>query len=373
MKTWMNDVKRHIMTGVSYMLPVVVAAGMMMALGYVFGGAAVRNPEAEGSFAFYVWKVGSLGMTLFVPTIAAAIAYSAAGRVGIAPGLIIGLLATDIKAGFIGGIIGGLVVGYVANKIKKLKVPKSMSGLMPILIIPLLTTFICGLLMYYVIGIPIASLMNLLTTFLTNLSGGSKFLYGATLAGLCGTDYGGPITKTVSLFTTGLMTEGIIEPKAAHMLGSMIPPMGIIVAYLLSVIFKKNIFSKKDKENVKPCLPMGICMITECVIPFAMKDFKKVVFSSVIADFIAGGIVMTLGVGSPVPHGGWFVIPLMQNPWGFVLSLAIGAVIMGTILFLIKKPVPEDMEEDDEFNLFSGGELNDKDFSFESNTAKKGI
>lgn len=354
MKNWGNDLKRHILTGVSYMLPVVVAAGMMMALGYVFGGPGVSDKAAVGTFAYYVWNIGNLGMTLFVPTIAAAIAYSSAGRVGIAPGLIVGLLSNDIKAGFIGGIIGGLIVGYVANKIKKIKIPKSMSGMMPILIIPLLTTFIVGLLMYYVIGTPIAAFMDLLTHFLTSLSGGSKFLYGATLSALCGIDYGGPITKTVSLFTTGLMTQGILEPKAAHMLGSMIPPMGILVAYALSVIFKKNIFSKKDKENVKPCLPMGICMITECVIPFAMKDFRRVVISSVIGDFVGGGIVMSLGVGSPVPHGGWFVIPLMHNPLGFVIGLAVGSLIMGTVLFLIKKPVPENLEEEDDFDLFAG-------------------
>jgi fructose PTS system EIIBC or EIIC component len=370
MKTWTNDLKRHIMTGISYMLPVVVAAGMMMALGYVFGGPGVNDPSSKGTFAYYVANIGTLGMTLFVPTIAAAIAYSAAGRVGIGPGLIVGLISTDIKAGFIGGIVGGLIVGYVANRIKKIKIPKSMSGMMPILIIPLCTTFIVGLLMYFVIGIPIAAFMNFLTNFLTHLSGGSKFLYGATLSALCGIDYGGPITKTVSLFTTGLMTQGIIEPKAAHMLGSMIPPMGILVAYALSGMFKKNIFSKKDKENVKPCLPMGICMITECVIPFAMKDYKRVVISSVIGDFVAGGIVMSLGVGSPVPHGGWFVIPLMHNPWGFVLSLAIGSLVMGTVLFLIKKPIPEDMVEEDEFDLFSGDKLNDDDFSIQVTPAK---
>jgi len=154
---------------------------------------------------------------------------------------------------------------------------------------------------------------------------------------------------TVSLYTTALMADGIYGPKAVHMVASMIPPMGIIVSYLLSVVFRKKIHSNTEKENVKVCLPMCICMITECVIPLAMNDLWRVIASSVIGGSIAGGLVMLWGVGSPVPHGGWFVIPIMTNPWGFVAALTIGSCIMGVTLFILRRRIT--VSEDDDFEF----------------------
>ncbi len=332
-----TTIKKHVMTGVSFMIPLVVGSGLCMAIGVILGGPNIK--EAEGAFLNFVYNVGSRGLGIVVPVICAAIAYSIADKPGIAPALIVGYIAGDIKAGFLGGIAGGFFVGYFVNWLKKVlrNVPVALKGLVPILLIPLTATFVCTIVMRYVIGVPIAGFMDILTTFLTNMQGGSKFLFGVILGGFTGTDFGGPINKTASLVANGFMVDGICEPEAVKLLGCMIPPMGIIAAYL----FGKKKFTMAEREAVKACLPMGICMITECVIPLAMNDLWRVVLSSVVGCGIAGGISMVMGIQAYVPHGGWFIIPTMNKPLAYVMCMAIGALIMGALLAALKKPLPE--------------------------------
>lgn len=341
MKEKVQYIKKNLLTATSYMVPVVVAAGITLALGTIFGGVNVS--EHVGTLPYYLNKIGGLGMGIVVPVISAAIAYSISDRPGIAPGLIIGLICTDMSAGFLGGIIGGFLVGFIVNLIKKyVKVPNSMKGLMPVLIIPLLATIVSGLLMYFAIGIPIVFVMESITNFLGALDSSQLFIYGAILGMGVSFDYGGPIAKAVFLFAMSIASDtGNMAPQACVMIGCMIPPMGIIVAALLSKIFKKEIFTSPEKEMVKTCLPMGVCMITECVIPLALNDLIRTLFSSAIAGFIAGGMCMLWGVTCPVPAGGWFVFPLFGNALMGVLSLIVGSLVMGIILFLIKKPVLE--------------------------------
>lgn len=340
-----KQMKKHIMTGISFMVPVVVGAGLCQALGTIIGGPDVK--DAAGTFAFAIYKVGNLGMsTIIIPVIAAAIAYSIADRPGIAPGLIIGLVSAEIKAGFLGGLVGAFFVGYFVNWLKKkIKLPDTMKGLIPILIIPFVASLVCGVLMYTVIGTPIAMFMEAFTSFIDSLSSGSKFVYGAIMSSGSAFDFGGPVNKTVSLYTTGMLADGIGEPKACHMVACMIPPMGVLIAWLLSKMFKKPIYTNDEKENLKACFPMGICMITECVIPLAMNDLWRVVLSSVLGGSIAGGLCMVWGVSSPVAHGGWFVIPTFTNPLGFAAALAIGSCIMGLSLFLFKRKLTPDQVE----------------------------
>lgn len=334
----MTTIKKHVMTGVSFMIPLVVGSGLCMAISVIFGGPNVA--DQEGTFLQFVNSIGKTGLgTFVVPVICAAIAYSIADKPGIAPALLVGFIASDIKAGFLGGIIGGFFVGYFVNLLKKMlkNVPAAAKGLVPILIIPLIATFVCSVGMKYVIGVPVAWLMDALTTFLQNMQGGSKFLFGAILGGFTGTDFGGPINKTASLVANGFMVDGIYEPEAVKLLGCMTPPMGIIVAYLLA----KKKFQPDEREAVKACFPMGICMITECVIPLAMNDLWRVVLSSVVGCAVAGGISMVIGLQAYVPHGGWFIIPTMNNPLGFVMCMAIGAVVMGALLAVLKRPITE--------------------------------
>lgn len=334
----MENIKKHVMTGVSFMIPLVVGSGLCMAISVIFGGPNVA--EQEGSFLQFINSIGKLGLgTFVVPVICAAISYSIADKPGIAPALLVGCIASDIKAGFLGGILGGFFVGMFVNWLKKMlkNVPNALRGLVPILIIPLAATFVCSVGMKYVIGVPIAWLMEALTSFLQNMQGGSKFIFGMILGGFTGTDFGGPINKTACLVANGFMVDGVYEPEAVKLLGCMIPPMGIIVAYLI----RKNRFTADEREAVKACLPMGICMITECVIPLAMNDLWRVVLSSVVGCGIAGGISMLLGIQAFVPHGGWFVIPTMSNPLGYVLCMVVGAVVMGVLLALLKRPLPK--------------------------------
>ena len=267
MKFDLKTIKKHVMTGISFMIPVVVASGLCQALGILIGGAMVRDDV--GSFAFYIWRIGNLGLsTLIVPVITAAIAYSISDKPGIAPGLIVGLVCAEIKAGFLGGVVAAFLIGFVVNWMKKnIKLPDTMKGMMPILIIPVFSTLICGFLMFTVIGMPITMLMEAFTGFLESLSTGSKFIYGMVMGACSGFDFGGPVNKTMSLYSTAMMTDGIFGPKAAHFTAAMASPFGVLIAWLLSKALKKPIYTKDEVENLKACLPMGICMITECVYP----------------------------------------------------------------------------------------------------------
>lgn len=338
----LKDIKRHVMTGISFMVPVVVGAGLCQALGVILGGPDIVTAQEGSSWIWYIYKTGNLAMgTMIVPVVCAAISYSIADRPGIAPGLVVGLIASNVKAGFLGGIIGAFMVGYVANLIKKIKLPKSMQGLLPILIIPFLTSLICGFLMYTVVGKGCAAIINALTSFVEGLSTGSKFIYGAVMSFCSGTDFGGPVNKTISLYSTAMLADGIYQPKACHMVACMIPPMGVLVTWGLSKLFKREVWTVDEKENLKACFPMGVCMITECVIPLAMNDLWRVVLSSQIGGAIAGGLCMIWDVQAPVPHGGWFVIPTFTHADKFVIALVLGSLIMGTLLFILKKPIDQ--------------------------------
>ncbi len=250
-------IKEHIMTGISFMVPVVVGAGLCQALGVILGGPNVK--DAVGSFAYIIYKVGNLGMsTMIIPVICAAISYSIADKPGIAPGLVVGLVSAEIKAGFLGGLVGAFLVGYVVNAMKKyIHLPDSMKGLMPILIIPFFASLICGVLMFTVLGTPIAYFMDAMTQFLANLSTGSKFVYGFVMSAGSAFDFGGPVNKTVSLYTTAMLADGIYGPKACHMVACMIPPMGVLIAWGLSKLFRKPIYTNDEKGKPEGLLPDG--------------------------------------------------------------------------------------------------------------------
>lgn len=332
------NIKKHILTGIGYMIPLVVAAGLSMALGQVID-SNVR--ESTAGLGYYLFSVGRYGMNLVVPIITAGVAYSIADRPAIAPGLIVGFVCTEIKAGFIGGIVAGFLIGYLVLLIKdKVKVPKAIQGLMPIMIIPVLVTTIAAVLMYTVLGIPFVWLQEALTNWITGLQTGRKFVFGAVLGIMACFDFGGPVNKTMSTFVNGLMIDGIIGPESVKFVGSMIPPFGIAISALLTP--KKYTFA--EKEQLKAAVPMGICMITEGVIPIAARDLFRVVFACCVGSAIAGGLCMIWGTGAPIPHGGLLTVPLFTRPWMFVIALAIGSVITGVVLSVIKKNVTAEDE-----------------------------
>lgn len=356
MKQKFKEIKSYILTGISYMIPVIVASGLCMGIGRAFIGADLTNAASAGA-AYWLYRTGQLGMSMMVPVLCAYIAYGVAGRAALASGFVIGMVSIEIQAGFIGGMIGGLVVGYLVVLIRKyIKLPKTLQGIMPIIVIPFLATAIAAVLMFGVLGYPIVLLQQTLTNFLTQLSGGSKFLYGGIVGALSAFDFGGPVNKVASAFCNAMLADGNGYPKVCQILASMIPPFGIAISALIA----KNKYTKAEKETLKSAVPMGCVMITEGVIPIAARDLVRVVFACVTGSFVAGGLTMIWNIYSELPNGGFLAFPFFNEPMMALLALAIGSVITGVILAIIKKPVTEADEEFDDIGFeVADSELDD--------------
>lgn len=354
------QIKKHALTAISYMLPLVVASGLLIAIGNLTNGQVIENYKAPYSIPDALVSLGVLGMGLLAPVIAGAIAYSIADRPGIAPGLLMGLIANSIGAGFLGGMLGGYLVGYfVLILVKYLKVPKWAQGLMPMMIIPLISSLVVGLLMYFVVGVPIVWATEAMTSFLQGMQGSMRFVFGAVLGAMAAFDFGGPVNKVASLFADGLLLEGVKEPEAVKILASMVPPFGVTLSWVVSKLIKKKKYTKSEEDNIKIAFPMGIYMITEGVIPIAAVDPIRVIISCTLGAAVGGGLSMTWGIGSPVPSGGMFIVPAMNEPLLFCLALLIGTCVTAAMLLILKRePTKEEeliadqgLEEEDEVDL----------------------
>ncbi|MGN6715733.1 PTS fructose transporter subunit IIC [Anaerocolumna jejuensis] len=337
--------KDSIMTGISYMIPIIVGGGVLQAIAKMLGGydIATRMTEID-SLAKVIMLIGQSLMGFTVPAIAAFIAYAMADKPGIAPGLAMGAIATTLNTGFVGGLVGGILVGYLVIAAKKIKVPKALSGIMPILVIPTLVTLAAGLIMYYILGIPISAFMKLLTDFLTSLNGGSKFLFGAVIGAMICADHGGPINKTAALFVNGLNADGFFIPTSAKMCAGMTAPMGIALATFLG---GKKKFSDGEREQAKSLVLLSACYVQEGVIPFLLKDPVRVCASCMTGGAITGGLCMMVGLESPAVHGGAFVIAMTSNPLLFIGFWALGACITGVLYAILRRPLPEGYVDED--------------------------
>ena len=342
MKKVLGEIKRHLLTAISYMLPLVVASGLLIAVGNLMGGQVVTD-LAKMTVPSAFTSLGVLGMGLLPSFIAGYIAFSIADRPGIAPGFLMGQIASFLGAGFLGGIIGGFLAGYIAVVIRKyLKFPRWAEALMPMMIIPTLTAMIGGLIMYFVLGTPIVWITGGLTNFIVGLDQSQKVLYGFIIGAIGCIDYGGAISKVPNLICDGLLLEGITEPEGIKVLAAMVPPIGVTLGLLLSKVVKKRIFTNQEVEAIKVAFPMGLCMISEGVIPIAMNDLVRTVISTSIGCGVCGAISFSFGNGSPVPSGGVFVIPAMSQPLVAVLALLIGSAVTAVLLVLLKKPLTEE-------------------------------
>lgn len=349
-----KQLKQHILTGISYFIPLVTGAGITMAIGRAIAGQAVANLGSSG-IGYWMWTTGQLGMSMMVPVLCAYIAYSVASKPALAPGFITGAIANNIGTGFIGGMVGGIVVGIIVNLLKKyVKLPKSLEALNGMLIIPFLTTAISGILMFTVIKIPVTWLMNTLTNFLASLSSGSKFIYGGVLGAMATFDFGGPVNKTATAFCNALYAEGIRDAKTVQIIASMIQPFGVALACLIA----KNKFTKYEKETLKAAVPMGCFMISEGVIPIAARDLVRTVFACVCGSFVAGGLSMMWGNSSELLNGGFIAFPFFTSPVQGLICLAIGTAVCGVILAVIKKNVTE---EDEKTGESIGSEVSDEE------------
>ena len=329
---------KHLMTGVSFMLPFVVAGGLLIALAFAFGGIDAMKPENAGTLGYALGEIGAkAAFALIVPALAGYIAYSIADRPGIAPGMIGGMLAANLQAGFLGGIAAGFIAGYTTAFLNKhIRLHKNLEGLKPVLILPLLATTITGLLMVYVVGVPVAAILAALTDWLKGMQGASALVLGLVLGGMMAVDMGGPINKAAYASAAALLSSGVDAPMAAVMLGGMTPPLGIALATRLF----PNRFTGPEREAGGAAALLGAAFITEGAIPFAAADPLRVIPSMVAGSAVAGAIALTSGVTLKVPHGGLFVLPIpnaVTNVPGALIALAAGTVVTGVLVGLLKK------------------------------------
>ena len=333
-----KGVYKHLLTGVSYMLPMVVAGGLIIALSFAFGSFEMVDGVQKLVGESHLAEIGGLAFSLMVPLLAGYIAYSIADRPGLAPGLVGGLLAVSTGAGFLGGIVIGYFAGYLAMLIAKyLPLPKTLEALKPILIVPLLATLATGLVMQFIVGTPIAWLMGALTEWLKSMGTANAVLLGAVLGGMMCTDMGGPINKVAYAFGTGLISAQVYAPMAAVMAGGMVPPLAMGIATLIA----RKKFAKAEQESGKASLVLGLCFISEGAIPFAARDPLRVIPCCIIGGAITGGLALAFGSQLMTPHGGLFAlaIPGVVKPvGGYLLSILIGSLVAGVGYAVLKQP-----------------------------------
>jgi fructose PTS system EIIBC or EIIC component len=346
---WGTRTRQILLTGVSYMIPFVAAGGLLIALGFLFGGYAIANkPDGgtesfahmyalnnslwnlpPGGFAQYLgavlFSLGGLAFSFLVPALAGYIAFAIADRPGIAPGFTAGAVAVFVGAGFIGGIVGGLIAGFAALWISRAAVPQWFRGLMPVVIIPLFASLVVGLLMFMLLGRPLAALTTGLTNWLSGMSGTSAVLLGIILGLMMCFDLGGPVNKAAYAFATAGLTAATaasFEIMAAVMAAGMVPPL----AMALATFVRPRLFSEPERENGRAAVLLGACFISEGAIPFAAADPFRVIPSMMFGGAITGGLCMAAGVTSRAPHGGIFVFFAIGGLLWFIIAIVVGAV-----------------------------------------------
>lgn len=331
---------KHLMNGVSNMLPFVVGGGILIAISFLFG--INSSDPADPSYNPISAAINTIGsgaaFALMVPVLAGFIASSIADRPGFAAGMVGGMLANLGGAGFLGGLVAGFLAGYIVNGLKKLLkgLPASVEGIKTILLYPLLGVALTGLIMIFVINKPLGLLNTAITEWLTGLGTGNAVLLGIILGLMMSFDMGGPVNKAAYVFGTGLLASDVYAPMAAIMAAGMVPPLAIGIATTLY----KNKFSKEEREAGKVNYIMGLSFITEGAIPFAAADPIRVIPTLMAGSAIAGGLTMLFGIGLQAPHGGIFVFPLVNGNWMlYLLAVVVGAVVSALLLGMVKKPV----------------------------------
>lgn len=328
-------VYRHLMTGVSHMLPITVAGGLLIAISFLFGPNAFK--EAGTLPAALMDIGGGSAFKIMLAVFSGYVAYSIADRPGLASGLITGFLVTTLGAGFLGAIVTGFLAGYVTLYLNRLiKLPTSLTSLKPVLILPLLSTLIVGLVTIYVVGPYVTVASNALTSFLKSLQGGSAITLGLILGAMMCIDMGGPINKAAYVVSVGLIADGVTMPMAAVMAAGMVPPIGMAIATWLA----RRKFSAAQRDSGNVAFVLGLCFISEGAIPFAAADPLRVIISSALGGAIAGALSMLFAVGLNAPHGGLLVAFTATNVPAYLAAIAIGSVVTG-VLYAFLKPSPK--------------------------------
>ncbi|MDY6269362.1 MAG: PTS fructose transporter subunit IIC [Selenomonadaceae bacterium] len=346
MKGYVNDLTKAFNTGVSYMMPVIVVGGIFLALSLAGGDAtAGQGMVVTNPFLKNLGAIGAAGFAMMIPVLAAYISYSIAGKPGLAPGMITGYMANtpfgdgNVQTGFLGAMLMGVMCGFIARWIKKWKVGPTVKVIMPILIIPILTTLAVAMIYIYILVEPIGWFMAWLIHMLSGLQGGSALILGLIVGAMAAFDMGGPINKTATAFTLALMAEGIYEPNGAYRIAVAIPPLGIGLSTFLS----KKKWEEADRQMGMSAIFMGLIGITEGAIPFAVKSLKTVIPSIVIGSAVGAGLGMVHGVQCMVPHGGLIVLPAVSHAalW-YAVDMLIGVIVTAICLHVLRPNVGED-------------------------------
>ncbi|RIY32655.1 PTS fructose transporter subunit EIIBC [Psittacicella melopsittaci] len=326
---------RHLMTGVSHMLPITVAGGLLIALSFLFGPNAFQE---EGTLPAALMTIGGgSAFAIMLAVFSGYVAYSIADRPGLASGLITGFLVTNLGAGFLGAIVTGFLSGYVTLFLSRsIKLPPSITSLKPILILPLLSTLIVGLLTVYLIGPYVSVVSQSLSDWLTSLQGGSALVLGLILGAMMCIDMGGPINKAAYVVSVGLISQGVTTPMAAVMAAGMVPPIGMAIATWIA----RRKFTAPQRDSGNVAFVLGLCFISEGAIPFAAADPLRVIASSALGGAIAGAISMLAGVQLNAPHGGVLVAFTVNHVLTYFVAIAVGSIVTG-VLYAILKAAPK--------------------------------
>jgi len=344
-------VRQWLMTGVSYMIPFVAAGGIMIALAFLIGGYEINtvtaadliesfDPLSSHDWAGLLFVLGGTAFGFLVPVLSGFIAFGVADRPGIAPGFVGGSIAVAVGAGFLGGLVAGFLGGFVALFLARLKVPNAVRGVMPVVVIPLVATFVTAGIMLVVLGHPLKWLMDELTAGLNSLSGSGIVLLGVILGLMMAADLGGPINKVAYTFaTTGLATVATasgspveLRVMAAVMAAGMTPPLGIALATFV----RKNLFTDAERQNGKAAVLLGAFFITEGAIPFAAAAPLRIIPAAMIGSGLTGGLVMAFGNTLRAPHGGVVVLGLVGQPLLYLLAILIGSAVTAVAVIAFK-------------------------------------
>ena len=359
-----SKLRKWLMSGVSYMVPFVAAGGLLIALGFAIGGYEIKSAPSvmqhfvwtqTDSWAALMFQIGAVAFGFLVPVLAGYIAYGMADRPGLVPGFVGGMIASTINAGFLGGLAAGLIAGGVVLAIQKVKIPKAVRGIMPVVVIPLISTAIVGFLMFVVIGKPIASAQKGMTDWLNGLSGSNAILLGALLGLMMCFDLGGPVNKVAYTFATAGIavsnpSDSAMKIMAAVMAAGMVPPL----AMALATTVRGKLFTETERENGKAAWVLGASFISEGAIPFAAADPLRVIPSAMVGGAITGSLSMAFGATLRAPHGGIFVVPLIGHAFFYLIAIAVGMCVTAALVVVLKgmrKPAagstaagaPEDM------------------------------
>ncbi|MEV7869071.1 fructose-specific PTS transporter subunit EIIC [Streptomyces sp. NPDC088124] len=339
-----TKLRKWLMSGVSYMVPFVAAGGLLIALGFAIGGYTVNKAPSVAehfvwtesmSWAALLFQIGGLAFGFLVPVLAGYIAYGMADRPGLVPGFVGGSIALTINAGFLGGLAAGLIAGGVVMAIQRVKVPAPLRGIMPVVVIPLISSAVVGFLMFLVVGKPIASLQEALSSWLSGLSGANAIILGVILGLMMCFDLGGPLNKVAYAFAVGGLAnpnEGSLKVMAAVMAAGMVPPL----AMALATTVRGKLFTRTERENGKAAWVLGASFITEGAIPFAAADPLRVIPSAMAGGAVTGALSMLFECTLRAPHGGVFVVPLIGNPFLYLIAIAAGTAVTAGLVILLK-------------------------------------